>query len=163
MIFNWLFAENVSEVGISWFDFYSIGHICFGIGLFLFFSLFYTIPKKKGHTPIFSLLFVFICTLIILGLWELFENTLFRAWGSLFKKENLFARCQSQLHCKAGGASPQPIPQSTGNIISPRDVPPASPGSFFYVVSRCLVFFEKRPPCPIKEHDRVFHKRKMIP
>ncbi|TFG08973.1 MAG: hypothetical protein EU539_00855 [Promethearchaeota archaeon] len=75
-LFNWLVATEVSEVGTSWFDFYSIGHICLGIAIFLFFSLFYTIPKARGSTPIFSLLFVFIITLILLIAWEVLENTL---------------------------------------------------------------------------------------
>jgi hypothetical protein len=52
MLSNWLLATEISEVGLSWFDFYSIGHLCFGIGLFLFFSLFYTVPKS------FSFLFL---------------------------------------------------------------------------------------------------------
>ena len=86
MIFNWFVATTVEEVGVSWFDFYSIGHICFGIGVFLFFSLLYTIPKSKGHTPILSLLAVFIATLVILVLWEVVENT-FLFWSNL-KFEN---------------------------------------------------------------------------
>ncbi len=77
MLFNDFIATTIQEVGISWFDFYSIGHICFGVGLFLFFSLFYTIPKKKGKTPIFSLLFVFILTMFFVILWEIIENTVF--------------------------------------------------------------------------------------
>lgn len=85
MLFNWLFAEIATEVGISWFDFYSIGHICFGIGLFLFFSLFYTIPKKHGKTPIFSLFFVFIISLACIILWEVLENVLFIGLGWKFE------------------------------------------------------------------------------
>jgi len=77
MLFNDFIATVADEVGLSWFDFYSIGHICFGVGLFLFFSLFYTIPKKKGKTPIFSLLFVFILTMFFVILWEIIENTVF--------------------------------------------------------------------------------------
>ena len=80
-----LIALDSSQVGIAWLDFYSIGHICFGIGAFLFFSLFYTIPKKRGKTPIFSLLYVFICVMIIIGLWELVENTLFLDLGWKFE------------------------------------------------------------------------------
>jgi uncharacterized membrane protein YeaQ/YmgE (transglycosylase-associated protein family) len=76
MILNAIIATTTSEVGISWLDFYSIGHICFGIGAFLFFSLFYTIPKAKGSVPLFSLLFVFILTLIVLVAWEIIENTI---------------------------------------------------------------------------------------
>ena len=74
MLYNWLIATTSSEVGQSWFDFYSIGHVCFGIGTFILISLFYAIPKSKGYTPIFSLLMVFICTVIILILWEFIEN-----------------------------------------------------------------------------------------
>ncbi len=85
MLFVDLFASDPSQVGLAWFDFYSIGHICFGIGVFLFFSLFYTVPKNKGHAPIFSLLFVFICTMIIIIIWEVFENTLFIEIGWKFE------------------------------------------------------------------------------
>ena len=77
MILNEIIATTTSEVGVSWLDFYSIGHICFGIGVFLFFSLFYSIPKARGDTPILSLLAVFILTFIILIAWEVIENTLF--------------------------------------------------------------------------------------
>ena len=85
MLFNQFFATIVEEVGISWFDFYSIGHICFGIGIFLFFSLFYTIPKKKGRIPIFSLLFVFILTVLISITWEILENIWFLEMGWKFE------------------------------------------------------------------------------
>jgi len=85
MIFNELFATIVDEVGISWFDFYSIGHICFGIGVFLFWSLFYTIPKKKGRIPVFSLLFVFILTVVCGVIWEILEHTVFLNLGWKFE------------------------------------------------------------------------------
>jgi hypothetical protein len=85
MLFNWLLATEINEVGISWFDFYSIGHLCFGIGLFLFFSLFYTVPKRKGKTPIFSLLFVFILTMIFAILWEVLEYLIFLPLGWKFE------------------------------------------------------------------------------
>jgi hypothetical protein len=76
MLLNEIIATTTNEVGISWLDFYSIGHICLGIGVFMFFSLFYTIPKAKGSTPMFSLLLIFILTFIILSLWEILENTI---------------------------------------------------------------------------------------
>jgi len=85
MLFVELFALDPSNVGIAWFDFYSIGHFCFGIGVFLFFSLFYTISKHKGKTPLFSLLFVFILTLGILILWEVLEHFLFIDLGWKFE------------------------------------------------------------------------------
>jgi len=84
MILSEIIATNASEVGQSWFDFFSIGHICFGIGVFLFFSLCYSIPKARGDTPIFSLLAVFILTFIILIAWEVVENTLFLELGLKF-------------------------------------------------------------------------------
>ncbi len=85
MLFVDLIATDPSMVGIAWFDFYSIGHLCFGIAVFLFFSLFYTIPKHRGKTPIFSLLFVFIVTIMILLLWEALENFLFIDLGWKFE------------------------------------------------------------------------------
>jgi len=85
MLFVNLFATDPSMVGVAWFDFYSIGHFCFGIGVFLFFSLFYTIPKNKGKTPIFSLLFVFIVTVGILVLWEALEHFLLIDLGLKFE------------------------------------------------------------------------------
>jgi hypothetical protein len=84
MILSEIIATNASEVGQSWFDFFSIGHICFGIGVFLFFSLGYSIPKARGDTPILSLLAVFILTFIILIAWEVVENTLFIDLGWKF-------------------------------------------------------------------------------
>ncbi len=84
-IFNWLIATETGEVGVSWFDFYSIGHICMGVGIFLCISLFYTIPKSKGKTPLFSLLFVWILTLIALVVWEILENIVFLQIGLKFE------------------------------------------------------------------------------
>ncbi|MBY9006136.1 MAG: hypothetical protein KGD63_05215 [Candidatus Lokiarchaeota archaeon] len=85
MMFNWFFAENISEVGISWLDFYSFGHICFGIGAFTILSLFYTIPKKKGKTPLLSLLGVFFISFLLFIGWELLENILFIQIGWKFE------------------------------------------------------------------------------
>lgn len=77
MLFNEIIATTTEEVCVSWFDFYSIGHICFGIGAFLLISLFYTIPKAKGKIPLFSLFLVFIISVIIFVVWEFLENFLF--------------------------------------------------------------------------------------
>jgi len=42
-----LVATNINEIGISFFDFYSFGHLAMGVGLFLFFStLIYYFLKK---------------------------------------------------------------------------------------------------------------------
>ena len=85
MLFNWFLAEDMSEVGLSWIDFFSIGHVCFGIGVFLFFSLFYTVPKHHGNTPLLSLLAVFIISLLMFIGWEIIENTLFPMLGWKFE------------------------------------------------------------------------------
>jgi hypothetical protein len=47
--------------------------------------LFYTIPKKKGAVPIFSLLFVFILTMVFVILWEVIENLIFLDLGWKFE------------------------------------------------------------------------------
>lgn len=85
MLFNIWFATSISEVGISAFDFFSIGHICFGIGTLLFFSLFYTIPKQHGNKPLLPLWLVFTLTLIVLIAWEFIENILFFDLGWKFE------------------------------------------------------------------------------
>ncbi|MEJ2248791.1 MAG: hypothetical protein P8Y70_05230 [Candidatus Lokiarchaeota archaeon] len=88
MILNWFIAENVSEVGVSFFDFYSIGHICMGIGVFLFFSLFYTVPmsKQEGYKQVgMPLWVVWIITVIIGIAWEFLENIIFYEWGIKFE------------------------------------------------------------------------------
>ncbi len=79
-MFNWFIAEGVEEVGISFLDFYSVGHICMGIGIYLLFSLFYTIPmgKEEGSSQILLPLWaVWVITVIIGIIWEIIENFLF--------------------------------------------------------------------------------------
>lgn len=75
--FNWLVATSIDDVGVAAFDFYSIGHICFGLGVLLFFSLFFLIPKYHNNDPIFPLWLVFVLTIIVLVGWEFLENLLF--------------------------------------------------------------------------------------
>jgi hypothetical protein len=105
MLLNIWFATTTDEVGISVFDFYSIGHICFGIGLFLFWSLFYTIPKKKGRVPIFSLLFVFILTVVFAIIWEIIEHAVFLPLGWKFENrpDSLANMTTDILLCALGG------------------------------------------------------------
>ena len=86
MLLNCIVGLTTEEAGLCWFDFFSIGHLCFGLGTFLLFSLFYTIPKNNGKLPIFSLLFVFILTLIALIAWEMIENTIFIDLGLKFEE-----------------------------------------------------------------------------
>jgi len=85
MILNDIIATIPEEVGVSWFDFYSIGHICFGLGVFLFLSLFYVVPKHNGHTEWMALWFIFILAIGVLVLWEVLENSLFIAMGIKFE------------------------------------------------------------------------------
>ncbi|MBN1800016.1 MAG: hypothetical protein JW891_00825 [Candidatus Lokiarchaeota archaeon] len=85
MIFDCIVALTNDRVGLCAFDFYSFGHICLGIAVFLFLSLFYTIPKYKGDTPYVALVLVFIVTLALLILWEIIENTLFFELGWKFE------------------------------------------------------------------------------
>ncbi|MBD3196981.1 MAG: hypothetical protein GF317_18150 [Candidatus Lokiarchaeota archaeon] len=88
MILNWLIADNIDEVGLSWFDFYSIGHICMGIGIFLLFSFLYTIPMTKTedrsqvHLPLWG---IWLLTLLMGIIWEIVENVLFFELGIKFE------------------------------------------------------------------------------
>lgn len=78
-----LIATNINEVGISLLDFFSIAHICMGIGMFLFFSFIYYYFFKK--TDFKSSLYCS-CLLSLAGAigWELIENILFLNWGLKF-------------------------------------------------------------------------------
>jgi len=80
-----LFATTIDEVGIAWFDFYSIGHICFGLAVFLFLSLFYVIPVHHGHKAWLPLWFIFILSMVVLILWEVVEHTIFIDLGIKFE------------------------------------------------------------------------------
>ncbi|MBY8982565.1 MAG: hypothetical protein KGD57_06435 [Candidatus Lokiarchaeota archaeon] len=88
MLFNWFIAEDASEVCLSWFDFFSIGHICMGIGIFLIFSLFYTIPMSKTNgkdqikLPLWG---VWLITVIFGIIWEFLENILLYNYGLKFE------------------------------------------------------------------------------
>jgi hypothetical protein len=88
MLSNWFIAESVEEVGLSWFDFFSIGHICMGIGIFLIFSLFYTIPmsKEEGTSQILLPLWAVWVITVLAGIaWEFIENILFYELGIKFE------------------------------------------------------------------------------
>ena len=85
MLLNEIIATTLAEVGISWFDFYSLGHITFGVGVFLFFSLLYTIPKANGNDPWVPWWLVFAFTMGILVAWEFLENMVFIEMGIKFE------------------------------------------------------------------------------
>ena len=77
-----LIATNINEVGISLLDFFSIGHVCMGIGMFLFFSLIYSFFKKTDFKS--SLYCSFLLSIAGAIIWELIENILFINWGLKF-------------------------------------------------------------------------------
>ena len=88
MLISEFIATKSSEVGLSWFDFYSIGHICMGIGIFLFFSLFYTIPMAKEDDLSqvkLHIWTVWVITIICGIAWEYIENVYFIEWGLKFE------------------------------------------------------------------------------
>ncbi|TXT62659.1 MAG: membrane protein of unknown function [Promethearchaeota archaeon] len=88
MLINWLYAEGPADVGLSFLDFYSVGHICMGIGIFLLFSLLYTIPmgKEEGTSQIILPLWAVWVITVIAGIaWEIIENTLFFDLGLKFE------------------------------------------------------------------------------
>ena len=79
-----LVATNITEIGISFFDFYSFGHLGMGIGLFLFFStlIYYFLKKVNLKTSLYYSLILSIIGGIV---WELIENVLFFKWGFKFE------------------------------------------------------------------------------
>ena len=86
-----LVATNISEIGVSFLDFYSFGHIAMGIGLFLFFStlIYYFLKKVNLKTSLFCSLILSIIGGIV---WEIIENILFFKWGIKFegRKDSIF-------------------------------------------------------------------------
>jgi hypothetical protein len=85
MFFNWFWATDSSEIGRSLLDFFSFGHICFGIVVFALLSMISTLRNffdpnnfkvKKSHWLAF-----FIGTIIVAIFWEIVENTLLYQWG----------------------------------------------------------------------------------
>ncbi len=87
MLLNQIVATTIPEVGISAFDFYSFGHICMGIGIFLFFSLFYVVPMLHGTSdkPWLKLWMVWAITFAIGIAWEFFENIVLYDMGLKFE------------------------------------------------------------------------------
>lgn len=108
-VFNWLIATNIDEVGISVFDFYSIGHICMGIGLFLFFGLLYTIPMAKDDDSQIKLPLwgVFVLTVIAGIAWEFIENVVLIELGLKFENraDSIFNLVSDIFLVAAGGLS----------------------------------------------------------
>ncbi len=81
---GFLFATNINEVSLSFFDFYSFGHIAMGIGMFLFFSvvIYYFFKKIKLKNGLRASLILSIIGGIV---WEIIENIFFIKWGIKFE------------------------------------------------------------------------------
>ena len=65
-----------SELATGWIDVWSAGHIGFGMTMFCFLSLMYTLPRRDENKELISILYVFIITILGLIMWEIVENTL---------------------------------------------------------------------------------------
>lgn len=78
-------AQDISQVGVSPLDSYSIGHVAMGIMAWLIISLGYSIYQYYGLPPLFELWGVFLLTLAVAVVWELFENTIFWYAGKKFE------------------------------------------------------------------------------
>jgi hypothetical protein len=87
LLYDIIFATTVDGIGVALFDCYSIAYLTLGIGIFLFLSLFYTVPKSKGQLPIFTLLFVFILTMLVLIAFKIIEILFFSKSFWIFVKQ----------------------------------------------------------------------------
>ena len=73
-------------VGRSPWDFYSWGHICLGIALFLIISLLITVPEALGGTGFIPWWSVILIVLFFSLFWEFFENIIL--WAMKWKFED---------------------------------------------------------------------------
>ncbi len=87
MLLQCIIGLTREEAGQCFFDFFSIGHICFGAATFILLSIFYTLPKHHSNKEILPLWLVFILTMIVLIIWELLENLLFIEIGIKFEDQ----------------------------------------------------------------------------
>ena len=78
-------AQDISQVGVSPLDSYSIGHVAMGVMAWLIISLGYSLYQYYGLPPLFELWGVFLLTLAVAVVWELFENTIFWYAGKKFE------------------------------------------------------------------------------
>ncbi len=70
-----------SELATGWIDVWSTGHIGFGMTIFCFISLRYTLPRRHKSQEIISIFFVFISAILTMIIWEIIENTLLLELG----------------------------------------------------------------------------------
>ncbi len=77
------------EAGQCLFDFFSIGHMAFGLAVFLIMSLFYVIPytSKKDSRVLMPLWLCYVLSIIILIVWEFIENILLYNLGWKFEDQ----------------------------------------------------------------------------
>ena len=80
-----LVGLDADYVGRSPWDFYSWGHMALGIACFLLLSLFITVPEALGGQALFPWWLVIIFVLVILLVWEGFENIVLWALGWKFE------------------------------------------------------------------------------
>lgn len=78
-------AQDISQVGVSPLDSYSIGHVAMGVMAWLIISLGYSIYQYYGLPPLFELWVVFLLTLLFAVVWELFENVILFKAGLKFE------------------------------------------------------------------------------
>ncbi len=78
-------AQDISQVGVSPLDSYSIGHVAMGVMAWLIISLGYSLYQHYGLPPLFELWGVFLLTLAVAVVWEIFENTIFWYTGKKFE------------------------------------------------------------------------------
>ncbi len=74
-----------SELATGWIDVWSAGYIGFGMMIFSFISLGYTLPRRHKSQEIISIFFVFISAIMTMIIWEIIENTLL-----LYKRSTTF-------------------------------------------------------------------------
>jgi hypothetical protein len=78
-------AQDISQVGVSAIDSYSIGHVAMGIMTWLIISLGYSVYDYYGLPPLLELWMVFLFTFVVAIVWEIFENTIFWYMGKKFE------------------------------------------------------------------------------
>ncbi|MFB6246927.1 MAG: hypothetical protein ABEI74_05045 [Candidatus Pacearchaeota archaeon] len=86
MMETWV-AKSAENVSLAPFDYFSIGHIGMGVGIFLAFYLIYIYFWNKGFSEISktSLWAIFGLTFAAAIFWEVFENVLLLELGQKFK------------------------------------------------------------------------------
>ncbi len=87
MLSQCIVVTTKADAGQCLFDFFSIGHIAFGLATFLILSLFYVIPytSKKDNKVWMPLWLCYVFSIVVLIGWEFLENILLFEWGFKFE------------------------------------------------------------------------------